>query len=63
MCGDGEPFGMADEHQAPGDEAAAETAPAGDAVCPDCSGSGKQDGEDCPNCEGRGTVTQAVGGA
>ena len=52
-----------DEHLTPGDEAPPHGAPAGDAVCPDCSGSGQRDGETCPTCEGRGTIIQAVGGA
>ena len=52
-----------DESMAPGDEAPPEGAPAGEMVCSECSGSGRVDGEPCPECEGRGTVVQAIGGA
>lgn len=56
---------MADDtHMAPGDEVPADAgAPIGDAVCPDCSGSGQVEGKACATCEGGGTVIQAVGGA
>jgi DnaJ-class molecular chaperone len=52
-----------DEPMAPGDEAPPGEAPAGEMVCERCSGSGEVDGERCPECEGRGTVMKAIGGA
>ncbi|MDT7950226.1 MAG: hypothetical protein RQ966_01865 [Acetobacteraceae bacterium] len=47
----------------PGDEAAEGTVGTGDDVCPDCHGTGKQDGEPCTTCAGTGTITRAIGGA
>jgi DnaJ-class molecular chaperone len=32
-------------------------------VCRHCAGSGKIDGEPCPECDGSGKVTTPVGGA
>jgi RecJ-like exonuclease len=52
-----------DEHLAPGDEAPLGDAPAGDVPCERCHGSGRVDGEACPECEGSGVVTKGVGGA
>ncbi len=46
----------------PGDEAPEGTAGTGDALCPQCSGSGRIDGNPCPNCGGTGVVTEGIGG-
>ncbi|MDB5080987.1 MAG: hypothetical protein JWP00_2911 [Chloroflexi bacterium] len=46
----------------PGDQAPAGTPGSGEAVCPDCSGSGKKDGKPCENCSGAGIVIAGVGG-
>ena len=47
----------------PGDEAAPGTVGSGDAVCPVCSGSGKNaSGGSCPNCRGTGIITEGIGG-
>ncbi len=54
---------MADDPDArPGDEVPAETASAGEDICPDCGGSGVLEGRVCPTCRGTGQVTAAVGG-
>lgn len=48
----------------PGDEAAAGTPGTGEDLCEECAGTGlRQDGSRCPNCEGTGRVTRAIGGA
>ena len=47
---------------APGDEAPADVPNAAPDTCPDCGGSGEQDGRPCPTCGGRGEVIEAVGG-
>jgi hypothetical protein len=47
----------------PGDEAAPGTPGTGENVCPECNGSGIQDGEKCPTCDGTGKVTEGIGGA
>lgn len=47
----------------PGDEAAAGTPGTGETVCPQCGGSGKVDGRDCPTCEGTGHINVGIGGA
>jgi hypothetical protein len=50
-------------HLKPGDEAAAGTEGTGEALCPDCSGSGiRRDGFVCPTCEGTGRITEGIGG-
>ena len=46
----------------PGDEAAAGTPGAGEAVCHRCGGSGKLDNAPCPTCGGTGKVVQGIGG-
>jgi hypothetical protein len=48
---------------APGDEVPPDAEGAGENLCPDCSGSGRQGDADCPTCGGTGRITQAVGGA
>jgi hypothetical protein len=47
---------------APDDEVEPGTQGAAEGVCPECSGSGRLDGEGCPNCNGMGVVIRAVGG-
>ena len=46
----------------PGDEAAPGTPGTGENLCRACNGSGKQDGEPCPVCEGSGKVIEGIGG-
>jgi DnaJ-class molecular chaperone len=48
----------------PGDEAAPGTPQTGDAICPECNGSGGKAGaEKCGNCGGTGRIVQIVGDA
>lgn len=47
----------------PGDEAAPGTPGTGEDVCPECGGSGKRAGADCPMCQGTGRITVGIGGA
>jgi len=47
----------------PGDEAPEGTPGTGEDVCPDCGGSGRRAGGDCPTCAGTGKVTVGLGGA
>lgn len=54
---------MSDPDLAPGDEAPSDREGVGPNVRPDCGGSGRRDGEDCPTCAGSGEVQEAVGGA
>ena len=55
--------GNQDAHLKPGDEAMPGTPGTGEDLCPDCGGSGKkQDGGECPTCEGTGRITQGIGG-
>ena len=35
----------------------------GDTICSTCDGSGNKDGQDCPACQGTGTVVEPAGGA
>lgn len=58
----GEPTG-ASPPMSPGDEAPAGTPGTGEDLCPDCGGSGKRDGRECPTCQGTGKVTVGIGGA
>ena len=46
----------------PGDEAPPEETSSAENLCPECSGSGSIDGEQCGNCEGTGRVNEAIGG-
>jgi hypothetical protein len=48
---------------APGDEAPPGTPGTGEAVCPQCGGSGRDGDASCANCDGSGKVIQGVGGA
>jgi DnaJ-class molecular chaperone len=48
----------------PGDEVPPGTTQSGEAICPDCKGTGRIPGTgDCRNCGGTGKVTQLVGDA
>lgn len=47
----------------PGDEAPEGAPGTGEDLCPDCGGSGRQDGKPCPTCEGTGKVNVGIGGA
>ena len=47
----------------PGDEMPAGTPGSGEAVCPDCGGTGRANGGDCRTCSGTGHVTVGIGGA
>jgi hypothetical protein len=51
-----------DPHAAPGDEAPPDRDEVAPNLCPDCAGSGRRDGRECPTCRGTGTVEEAVGG-
>jgi hypothetical protein len=53
----------AQEPMRPGDEAPAGTPGTGEDICPDCGGSGKRAGRECPTCQGTGRVTVGIGGA
>ena len=46
----------------PGDEAAAGTPGTGEAMCPNCKGTGRIGEGSCENCGGTGLVVEAVGG-
>lgn len=46
----------------PGDDAAPGTPGTGEALCPDCDGTGRKDGGACRTCGGTGKVVQGVGG-
>ena len=47
----------------PGDEAAPGTPQTGEAICPECRGTGSAQSGECPNCGGTGRVVQIVGDA
>ena len=48
---------------APGDEAAPGAPGSGEAICPECNGTGQRDdGSPCPSCEGSGKIIQGIGG-
>ena len=48
---------------APGDMAPAGTPGTGEAICPQCRGTGRIDQRKCENCNGTGKVLQGIGGA
>jgi hypothetical protein len=54
---------MSDTPPLPGDETEPGTKQSAPDVCPDCGGSGRKDGTDCPTCAGTGTITVIVGDA
>ena len=47
----------------PGDEAPPGTPGTGEAMCPDCKGSGRIAGAPCETCSGTGRVVEGIGGA
>lgn len=47
----------------PGDEAPPGSPQTGEAICPECGGSGKKADQACPNCGGTGRIVQIVGDA
>jgi hypothetical protein len=47
---------------APGDEAPPGTPGTGEAVCPECGGTGRIDSGACPECGGTGKVNLGIGG-
>jgi hypothetical protein len=47
----------------PDDEELAQAPGVGENLCPECSGSGRRDGNPCPTCGGTGKVIEEVGGA
>src|SRR3954470_6576009 len=47
----------------PADVAPKGTAGTGEAICPECEGTGKIEGKVCENCGGSGKIIQGVGGA
>jgi hypothetical protein len=49
-----------DRLMAPGDEAPPGTPGTGEDLCPDCSGRGRLDGQECGACLGRGRVVKAI---
>lgn len=55
--------GEALERMKPGDEAPPRTPGTGEALCPDCSGTGRREGRECPKCEGTGKIVAGIGGA
>ena len=50
------------EPMRPGDEAPPDEPSAGENICPRCGGDGELDGSPCPDCEGSGRITEAIGG-
>jgi DnaJ-class molecular chaperone len=48
---------------ATGDVAPKGTAGTGEAICPECEGTGKIEGKVCENCGGSGKIIQGIGGA
>ena len=53
----------ADDRRANPEQVPPDTKGAGENVCRRCRGTGKSDGEPCPDCAGSGKVTTPVGGA
>ena len=47
----------------PGDEAAPGAPQTGEAICPECGGTGRAGEGACPHCGGTGQVVQIVGDA
>ena len=52
-----------DKSTNPGDEAPPGTLGTGEAICPDCAGTGRKGAKRCSNCNGTARVIRAVGGA
>jgi DnaJ-class molecular chaperone len=47
----------------PGDEDAPGTPQTGDAICPECQGTGTIKNRTCPTCNGSGKITAIIGDA
>jgi len=47
----------------PGDEAPPGTPGTGEDICPECNGSGRNNGKRCDNCAGTGKIIRGIGGA
>jgi DnaJ-class molecular chaperone len=47
----------------PGDTARPGTRGTGEAICPECGGSGRKAAQTCPACGGTGKVIEGIGGA
>lgn len=54
---------MSDPDTRPGDEAPPGAPGTGENLCRRCGGSGRLDGQPCPECGGTGKVTEGLGGA
>ena len=55
---------MADpQNTKPGDEAAPGTPGTGENLCRHCNGTGRHDGQSCPECGGTGKIIEGIGGA
>jgi hypothetical protein len=50
------------EKAKPGDEAPRGTPGTGEALCPDCAGTGRRGGDQCPTCRGTGKVNVGIAG-
>lgn len=50
------------KRERPGDEAPAGTPGTGEALCPDCAGTGRRDGATCETCAGTGRIVEGIGG-
>jgi hypothetical protein len=50
------------EKPRPGDQAKPGTPGTGEALCPDCGGSGQRAGRACPTCAGTGKVVAGIAG-
>jgi hypothetical protein len=50
------------EKAKPGDEAPPGTPGTGEALCPDCAGTGRRKDAACPTCRGTGKVNAGVAG-
>lgn len=57
------PHAPGEQHMKPGDHVWRGTPGSGEALCPDCGGSGKLDNHPCETCEGTGIVIEPIGGA
>lgn len=50
------------DDQNPADQAEPGTEGTGEALCPTCSGTGRENGWECPTCAGTGRIIQGIGG-
>jgi hypothetical protein len=58
----GTPAGQRNTSMNAGDDAPVGTVGTGEALCPECRGTGRRGAESCPNCGGSGKIVQAIGG-